>query len=264
MLDCPAMPPGVAKLVAALGSPSFMDEIAALGSSLLPHDHIGCHLFRFDGNGRPSFEQPLFVRSYDGSDAVAISGRAYLSRWWQDDPDLPMLAETSTKRSSWLSVLPTREVRSEGYVNYCARPSNVQERVAITVRVGERFASLRFYRGFGRPAVGPTELEALNEYSELLGVLCLKQAEMRASQADTDSYLAELAVRARAAGHRLSTREQEVLRGILVGKAMPEIAAELGIALTSAITFRARAYEKLGVCTRIELFRCCLGSKRAL
>ena len=58
----------------------------------------------------------------------------------------------------------------------------------------------------------------------------------------------------------LSDREREVCKGILLGKKAEAIAAELTVATSTVITYRKRAYEKLGISSRASLFELCKGS----
>ncbi len=55
----------------------------------------------------------------------------------------------------------------------------------------------------------------------------------------------------------LSEREREVCRAVLRGKKNEAIAAELKVAVSSVITYRKRAYEKLGISSRAQLFALC-------
>jgi DNA-binding CsgD family transcriptional regulator len=57
---------------------------------------------------------------------------------------------------------------------------------------------------------------------------------------------------------RLPRREAEVCAGILRGRTMAAIAAEFGIAENSAITYKRRAYARLGVSNTAALFARCL------
>jgi DNA-binding NarL/FixJ family response regulator len=52
---------------------------------------------------------------------------------------------------------------------------------------------------------------------------------------------------------RLSAREREVLRLVVRGHTGREMASALGISKSSADTYRARLFRKLGVATRAEL-----------
>lgn len=55
----------------------------------------------------------------------------------------------------------------------------------------------------------------------------------------------------------LSARERDICLGILAGKKAELIGHELGIKPTSVATYRQRAYEKLGINSRGELFAIC-------
>lgn len=55
----------------------------------------------------------------------------------------------------------------------------------------------------------------------------------------------------------LSQRERAVCMGILAGKKAEQIAADLGVAASSVVTYRRRAYEKLGISSRGALFAIC-------
>ncbi|WP_321448015.1 helix-turn-helix transcriptional regulator [uncultured Cohaesibacter sp.] len=56
---------------------------------------------------------------------------------------------------------------------------------------------------------------------------------------------------------KLSDREREVCLGILSGKKAERIAADMDIAASTVVTYRRRAYEKLGINTRASLFELC-------
>lgn len=55
----------------------------------------------------------------------------------------------------------------------------------------------------------------------------------------------------------LSERERAVCLGVLEGKKAEVIAHDLGVAPTSVVTYRRRAYGKLGISSRAELFAIC-------
>ena len=55
----------------------------------------------------------------------------------------------------------------------------------------------------------------------------------------------------------LSERERQVCEATLAGKKAEAIAHELGVAPSSIVTYRKRAYEKLEICSRAQLFALC-------
>ena len=52
----------------------------------------------------------------------------------------------------------------------------------------------------------------------------------------------------------LTPREQDVCRRILAGYSSEAISQALGISLHSTLTYRKRAYERLGISSQSELF----------
>jgi DNA-binding NarL/FixJ family response regulator len=65
-------------------------------------------------------------------------------------------------------------------------------------------------------------------------------------------------VPAPATAPRLAEREREVLRGFAEGMSYKEIAAQMGISVRTAETYRARLVQKLGCNSRAELVRCAI------
>lgn len=55
----------------------------------------------------------------------------------------------------------------------------------------------------------------------------------------------------------LSERERQVCLGMLAGKKAEIIAEEIGIGPSSVVTYRQRAYQKLGISSRGQLFAIC-------
>jgi DNA-binding CsgD family transcriptional regulator len=55
----------------------------------------------------------------------------------------------------------------------------------------------------------------------------------------------------------LSTRERTVCLGILAGQKAELIAADIGVAPSTVVTYRKRAYSKLGIRSRASLFAIC-------
>lgn len=55
----------------------------------------------------------------------------------------------------------------------------------------------------------------------------------------------------------LSLRERAVCQGMLAGQKAEEIAAQIGVAPSTVVTYRKRAYGKLGISSRANLFALC-------
>jgi DNA-binding CsgD family transcriptional regulator len=94
--------------------------------------------------------------------------------------------------------------------------------------------------------VGPILIAALRRHTELV--------EHRGHISAARSYRA-LLKRAREWG--LSAREAQVAAGLATGQRQADIARAASLTLNSVITYRRRAYQKLGVSNRMELRAMC-------
>ncbi len=65
-------------------------------------------------------------------------------------------------------------------------------------------------------------------------------------------------IRSKTDSTQLSEREQEVLKGILAGKRLSEIAREQGISSTAVQSYKNRLFSKLGTTSNAELFQLAL------
>src|SRR5690606_40515811 len=98
------------------------------------------------------------------------------------------------------------------------------------------------------------ELEELERASALIMALVCKHAAMLRRQAlHPAPSLRDLSRLLMNREHALSAREADVVASLLLGKSQTEIAEEAGVALSSVVTYRRRAYRKLGVSTRRDL-----------
>jgi len=75
---------------------------------------------------------------------------------------------------------------------------------------------------------------------------------------ETASFCAALAARLHALDGRLTRRELDVLARILSGLTSEGIALDLRVSVNTVLTYRKRAYGRLGVSSQAELFALCL------
>jgi DNA-binding CsgD family transcriptional regulator len=107
-------------------------------------------------------------------------------------------------------------------------------------------AAYRDLAADGLEDAGPMLVAALRRHKELI--------ERAAHIAPSRSYSVFLE---RAHEWGLSPREAEVAAGLAAGRSQPEIAEGCGLALSSVITYRRRAYQKLAVTDRLQLRALC-------
>jgi DNA-binding CsgD family transcriptional regulator len=146
-----------------------------------------------------------------------------------------------------------RDIRDADYRRFCFLRGGIAERVMLfdsafpTVSVSGFRALARgpMSPGVAEPLqeAGPVIVAALRRHHELL-----ESGSQGGAQAPSRAALLE---RAREWG--LSAREAEVAVGLATGHSQEQIAGHMGLALSSVITYRRRAYVKLQVANRGEL-----------
>lgn len=218
--------------LAALGTdafaPAFCDCAEALGVDQvmifsIGADRAGCLLSRHFSHG-------------------ALGGRlaeAYLSGWWRQDPLLPELLATPEGAVQLRRFDPAAARVDAEYRRIFFDAPGLAGKTTLLAAGGGMRLFVNLYRAEG-PA--PDDAEAL-----LAGRLAL----LHFQQAAADGPPAPLAV--------LSARERDVCLGILAGRKAEAIAGDLGVAASTVVTYRKRAYEKLGVTSRAGLFAICTG-----
>ncbi|WP_278923986.1 MULTISPECIES: helix-turn-helix transcriptional regulator [Pseudophaeobacter] len=164
---------------------------------------------------------------------------AYLDGCFLRDPLLPDLREA---RPNCIELRTLEEITEAMDQDYRERFFDAPGLTAksTVLAVGERlrlFVSL-YCADTGNPDPG---------LSRLAGRLALMHFE----RAEDTGIPAALAI--------LSQREQAVCVGILSGQKAEVIAADLGVAPSSVVTYRKRAYAKLGITSRAGLFAVCSG-----
>ncbi len=163
----------------------------------------------------------------------------YLSGWFREDPLYRLalaLPAGDVRRVDSREVSP--EVSAEYRARFYERP-RLAGKQAILVAGARLKLAVNFYWPTAGEPPGRPRLEPV------LARLALLHFEARSEHA----YPAPLAV--------LSEREREVCLGILSGKKAEAIAGDLGVAGSTVVTYRSRAYQKLGISSRGTLFALC-------
>jgi DNA-binding CsgD family transcriptional regulator len=241
-----------APAVAALGTAAFAAELLAALNRVVPIDHLS--LMRFEDRDRaPVLESAV----WRGGEHVAEVQRAYLDGLYRRDPNLKITGSGPSIRRLHRDSIPDSDYRAVCYV----RPA-LLERITIAMPEGERLIALNLYRRAATGELSASEFQHLESLSRLLGALAAKHVGtlgMLLRSRDRADRVAALAARLHALDGRLTRRELDVLARILIGMTSEGIALDLGVSTNTVLTYRKRAYGRLGVSSQAELFALCLG-----
>lgn len=182
-------------------------------------------------------------------------GAAYAGQFHESDPNRDALFEGAGCAPL---VLPAFAPRMYGarYRKMFFVDSGIVDKCATAIWVDDTCFYVNFYRIAAQGRFSAAQHERLRAIAPAIGASVARHFQHGAAAAD--QTLATLfAMRAPLAG--LTPRERDVCRRILSGFSSEAISQALGISLHSTLTYRKRAYERLGISSQSELFGIVLG-----
>jgi DNA-binding CsgD family transcriptional regulator len=134
------------------------------------------------------------------------------------------------------------------------------------VRAPDHALYVNLYRGIDRPPFTSEELEIIRRSSDVLIAMIERHFALTNDEdaGDLKAVQRLIAEIARERGAPLSMREADTCARIVAGYSTEGIALSLGVSQHSVISYRRRAFEKLGIATQKELFAIVLRSHRRL
>lgn len=217
-------------------APAFCDFVETLG-----FDQI--MVFCIAGSGAEAGASCLLSRHFSHAALAGRLAATYLDGWYRQDPLLPELLAAPVGSVTLRCLDQVADRMDARYRHIFFDQPGLLSKITL-MAAGDRlrlFVSLYQARG-GVP-------EGRDDLARLAGRLALLHFERCAHS----GIPAPLAV--------LSEREKSVCLGILSGQKAEAIAADIGIAPSTVITYRKRAYDKLGITSRAGLFAICGGHR---
>lgn len=238
----------LANLITSIGSNSFEDALLRLLNELFPVDLQTAFVFDRKSNligitgasrQRKELEKSLSTKFY--------------SKHWRGD--LSLLGLTSGRsdyspqywRTPWTKV-PSEQMRQELY-----RDVGIMEKLSVRSVVPSGFIIWNVYRQ--NDFFSNDEFNCLRDWAEVLSAaienhLMVAKVSVPREQPDHASLLLSSIQQL---GVHLSCREFSVCKGIARGATSKVIASDLGLKVSSVITYKRRIYEKFGISTQREL-----------
>ena len=241
-----------AAVVESLGRAAFASELAAALNLSVPIDHV-C-LMRVVDRARPPV---LESASWRGGARVAEVQRAYLDGLYRFDPNLTHPVQSGVA----LRHLRRDALTDEHYREACFARAGLLERLTVAVADTGQLVLLNLYRLDASGPFAAREIAAVADLSRFLAALAIRHVGtlgMLLRSRDRGDRIAALAARLHALDDSLTARERDVLSRVMLGMTSEGIALDLGIGLNTVLTYRKRAYARLGVSSQAELFSLCL------
>ncbi|MGQ4880755.1 helix-turn-helix transcriptional regulator [Billgrantia sp. LNSP4103-1] len=249
MHDWPSLIPATAECVARLGEADF--DAALLALLRLAVNIEQCMVFAFDGRD----EVDCLLAANERAPRVA--GRLaelYTGGLFRQDPNYPRLRRRLDEGDDLdaAELMPMQaEAMPDAYRNHLFAFPDLVDKVSLTLPGHDSVYYLNLYRGSEAGPFIADDLARLNALAPLLASLIRRHYGQARSLSQRPSA-EEAAVLA-----PLSERERQLCLYLLRGHTLKTAAAELDIALSTAETYRKRAYAKLGVPSKARLVALC-------
>lgn len=251
----PLVPIGeCAALTQAIGTPEFGGATLRFMSQSVLIDTVILFQIRSEKTERAAFASIRSPKKVDRTSHLYATNFAHL------DPNASLVR--AVKREHFLaSRLRECDVEDSCYRNVCYIQSGVVDRFSIISGSAESWWALNLYREKSSGRFSDDEIGRLNKITTFAAAAVSRHIFINrvCEPVPIRDYL-DSALEART---DLTPRERQVCLAIVKGKTAQEIADELSIGVTSVITFRRRAYTKLGIRKHHQLLELCSNSAGA-
>lgn len=181
-------------------------------------------------------------------------GIAYSEHFHHSDPNRDAVFEG--QRHAVPVVLPNfaRRMYSDGYRKIFFDDSDIVDKFASAIWVDDTCFYVNFYRITEQGRFSREQIAHLSTVAPAVTAAVARHFQRDTSPDGDPMHRLKFLFTTAEPLARLTGREREVCLRILSGFSSEAIAAELGIGLHSALTYRKRAYDKLGISSQNELF----------
>ncbi|MCP3367519.1 helix-turn-helix transcriptional regulator [Bradyrhizobium cajani] len=183
-------------------------------------------------------------------------GAAYAGQFHQSDPNRDALFEGEGGAPMMLPAFAPRMYGAR-YRKIFFQDSGIVDKCATAIWTGDTCFYVNFYRIAAQGRFDAAQRERLEAIAPAISASVARHFQQAATATPDQNLAALFATRAPLSA--LTPREQEVCRRILAGYSSEAISRALGISLHSTLTYRKRAYERLGISSQNELFSIVLG-----
>jgi DNA-binding CsgD family transcriptional regulator len=204
----------------------------------------------------PLCEPAIFMSASHGvPDTTRDCWRAYLSGPYRSDCTLlnGTPGNDFHSQAAQISHITAQEVPPEHRAKVY-EAHGMAERVSIVERQGEgALFAINFYRHQHQRPFEDAQISALEHLAPALLAMAHKHLEVWMPNAKAAQFT-RLMAKLQAMHAALTPRECQVCAGMLQGLTFDGIACQLGLSVTSVKTYRNRAFARLGIHFRNELF----------
>jgi DNA-binding CsgD family transcriptional regulator len=234
------------RLVDGVGRTDFVTRLLGAAQFVSRADYVSIFVF-------PTPDRPIFIGT-DSSNSPRLAQLAaehYASGHYRDDPNVELLFDRDREPGVSVTYMRRDEITRPFYRMWCYDRAQILDRLSLLTTTEQGHSmSISFYRATRSGEFSDAERDALVDFGPLVRAVTMRHIGLPGSQ---ERNVDTLMVLTRERFPHLSRRETETVAGVVGGLTAQQIGDWLGIAPTSVITHRKRAYAHLGVANQREL-----------
>jgi DNA-binding CsgD family transcriptional regulator len=237
----------MARAIEAMGTGGYGRACFAVFEQSLDADH--CAVFVHRANRSVDC---IASASRENVAAAADAVKSFVSHCHSLDPSLTAVTRRLPQPACMVSM-GIADIADAQY-RRCFEITSVQERLSLYAGYGGGILQLSIYRGARRSAFSWVEMDRFRNLAGLMMHTASKHDRLSNGNGRLPPMdLAAIESLLERHPARLSKREREVCSRAAVGKTIEGTALDLDVKRTSVITYRQRAYQKLGISCQNEL-----------
>lgn len=187
----------------------------------------------------------------------------FVGRCYRVDPSVKVASNSPF--SSTLTKIAIDDIGDPQY-RYCFELTRVQERVSLFSWFGLDLYQLSIFRGQDQTPFSDAEMDHFAALAKMLLATTRKHEILVDQRPGCSPHLNTEGIQRllKQCAPALSTREREVCARAAAGKTIERTSLELDIRQSSVVTYRQRAYQKLGISRTNELLAVLIHAERSL
>ncbi|KAB7591461.1 helix-turn-helix transcriptional regulator [Verminephrobacter eiseniae] len=231
-------------LLQAIGADDFAGLLLRAIGAVLPVSH--CTVFALRSSGRV---ERVSTASAVG-EVASLTAVEYMRLGFdQQDSNMVWLARRKPSKALqlWIGHQLANEVANENYRRVCYGETGIRERLSLLAVFPDGYrVTFSLYRNFSYPDYGVEDIDWLSQHSTVIAMAVMRHVELTRRPMAEHPLQDQLMT-------KLSGRERQLITHVLSGLTTKEAALEMGISATTALTYRYRAFQHLGVSSHREL-----------
>jgi DNA-binding CsgD family transcriptional regulator len=242
---------GLDQAILSITTPAFDEAIIRSLRLAGRADH--CFIAMIAPNSRP---ECLFIGGTIGPELIRDMVQAYVGDFYRADPNIQEIEGCQGPTVGMLLPLKFKEGYTRLYHDRFFGPAGVTDKFATAIKLADRWFYSNFYRLGRHERFSDPDIARIMTVAPLFTAAITRHLELKERERESARGQLELPALLECAPpfDRLTSRERAVCLHILGGYTSEAIGLRLEISLNSILSYRKRAYAKLGITSASQLF----------